>query len=189
MPTIGVNVAIIRNGRILLTKRRDVPAWCLPGGGVEDGESLAQAASREVREETGLEVELTRVVGLYSRPNWQRGGDHVVLFAARAVGGQLRSDGEETTEARYFGPHELPDSLFGWHHQRILDALGNAPTVARLQNVEWPFGHLTHQAVEKLIEQGGMPVQQLVRQLCGRHRPDRETLEVGGQPSTEDGAE
>jgi ADP-ribose pyrophosphatase YjhB (NUDIX family) len=60
MINLGVNVAVIEDGRVLLTQREDFPVWCLPGGGVDPGESLAQAAVREVREETGLEVELER---------------------------------------------------------------------------------------------------------------------------------
>ena len=89
MPSLGVNIAIIRSGRILLTKREDLEVWCLPGGGVGAGESVAQAAVRESCEETGLEVQLIRLVGLYSRPGWRDGGDHVVLFAASPVGGVL----------------------------------------------------------------------------------------------------
>ena len=65
MPTLGVNIAIIPDDKILLTERTDFEVWCLPGGEVEPGESLAQAALRETREETGLEVELTRLVGVY----------------------------------------------------------------------------------------------------------------------------
>src|SRR5829696_4121412 len=59
MPSFGVIVAIMNNGKILLTKREDFEVWCLLGGGVEDGESLAKAAIREAKEETGLDVELT----------------------------------------------------------------------------------------------------------------------------------
>ncbi len=62
---LGVTVAVIDEDRILLTKREDFEVWCLPGGGVDPGESVAQAAIREAREETGLEVQLTRLVGIY----------------------------------------------------------------------------------------------------------------------------
>ena len=67
MPGIAANVAVIQDGKILLTKREDFEVWCLPSGGVEDGESLAEAAIRETKEETGVDVELTRLVGVYSR--------------------------------------------------------------------------------------------------------------------------
>ena len=58
MPAITVNVAVIHENQILLTKRGDFEIWCLPSGGVEEGESVAQAAIRETKEETGLDVEL-----------------------------------------------------------------------------------------------------------------------------------
>ena len=58
MPSIGVVIAIIQQGRVLLTQRDDFACWCLPGGAIEDAESLEQAATREVSEETGLQVEI-----------------------------------------------------------------------------------------------------------------------------------
>lgn len=65
---VGVNVAVVHNEQVLLTKRKDFEVWCLPGGHVDAGESVVQAALREVREETGLEVRLNRLVGVYSIP-------------------------------------------------------------------------------------------------------------------------
>ena len=111
MPPLGVSIAIIQEGRVLLTQRSDFPVWCLPGGAVDDGESIAQAAVREAREETGLEVALTRLVGTYSLPRWLDGGAHEVLFAARPVGGRLQKETRETVDARFFGPEELPEPL------------------------------------------------------------------------------
>lgn len=70
---LGVNVAIVSEGRVLLTRREDFDVWCLPGGQVDAGESLAEAARREVREETGLEVRIERLVGMYSGPRWLDG--------------------------------------------------------------------------------------------------------------------
>jgi ADP-ribose pyrophosphatase YjhB (NUDIX family) len=51
MPTFGVNVAIIQDGQVLLTQRRDFPVWCLPGGGVEDGESNVKRQTSNVKRE------------------------------------------------------------------------------------------------------------------------------------------
>ena len=96
MPGLGVNTAIVRDNRILLTLRSDWEVWCLPGGGVEANESLAQAAIRETREELGFDVQLTRLVGLYSRNGWIDprlacgsvfGGDHRRGVGAPARGG------------------------------------------------------------------------------------------------------
>jgi ADP-ribose pyrophosphatase YjhB (NUDIX family) len=88
MIKLGANVAIIQSGRILLTKREDFEVWCLPGGHIDPRESLAQTAIREAHEETGLDIELLRLVGVYSRLS--EGGDmHLALFAARPIGGTL----------------------------------------------------------------------------------------------------
>ncbi|MCP4543391.1 MAG: NUDIX domain-containing protein [Chloroflexi bacterium] len=182
MPTFGVNVAIIQDGQILLTQRSDLPVWCLPGGAVDDGESLAQAAIREAREETGLDVELVRLVGVYSRPNWRRGGDHSTLFAARPVGGELQPVTNETLDAGYFKLNELPDTLLWYHHQRILDACSQMVGIARLQDTVWPLDDDTIAIgeIRNLIDQGSVSMQDLFEQLCGQRRPEQEKLEVEG---------
>ncbi|MGE5224911.1 MAG: NUDIX hydrolase [Omnitrophica WOR_2 bacterium] len=123
MPFLGVNVAIFVNGKILLTKREDFEVWCLPGGAVDDGETLAQAAVREAREETGLEVELTRLVGVYSMPLGMSGGSHVILFAARVVGGVMRPCRDEVIDMGFFEPGAIPEPLFHGTQQRVLDAM------------------------------------------------------------------
>jgi ADP-ribose pyrophosphatase YjhB (NUDIX family) len=65
---LGCSAAIFdEQGRILLTRRADNGQWCLPGGGMEPGESAAEACEREVLEETGLGVRVKRLVGVYSR--------------------------------------------------------------------------------------------------------------------------
>lgn len=126
MPRIGVTIAIIHDGRVLLTRREDFEIWCLPGGAVDDGETVAQAALREAREETGLTVELTRMVGIYYKPEWTRRGVHLTLFAARPVGGALRLDPREVIEAGFFDPRDLPAPLLWGHRQQILDAVSGA---------------------------------------------------------------
>ena len=86
MTLLGAAVAIFENDRLLLTKRDDWELWCLPGGGVDSGETSAQAAVREAFEETGLHVALTELIGIYSQPHWNRGGLHLPprLSAARS---------------------------------------------------------------------------------------------------------
>ncbi|GAA2350993.1 NUDIX domain-containing protein [Streptomyces cuspidosporus] len=111
-------------GRILLQRRRDNGLWALPGGGMDMSESLPGTAVREVKEETGLEVEITGLVGTYTDPR------HViaytdgevrrqfnVCFTARVVGGQLAIS-EESTELRFVPPEELAD-LPMHHTQRL----------------------------------------------------------------------
>ena len=66
MISVGAGVVIVEDGTVLLVKREDLEVWALPGGGVDEGESLAETAVREAYEETGLEVEITHLIGVYS---------------------------------------------------------------------------------------------------------------------------
>jgi ADP-ribose pyrophosphatase YjhB (NUDIX family) len=152
MPTFGVNVAVIRDGQVLLTRRNDLPVWCLPGGGLDDGETLAEAAIRDVREETGLEVKLSRLVGVYSRPYWLHGGAHVILFAAQPVGGSLLTVTNETTGAGYFGSKALPDMLHNLSLPRL--RLYRLPIPHIQRN---PHPPPTHQTVPLLNQPGALP--------------------------------
>jgi 8-oxo-dGTP diphosphatase len=125
--------AIIQDeeGRVLLIRRGDGRGWSLPGGMMEPGERIAEAVVREVWEETGLEVEPVRLVGVYSDPAHTHitfpNGDEVHFvsstFACRVVGGRLRPDGDESLEVAYFAPEALPGGVIGDHERRIRDAL------------------------------------------------------------------
>ena len=129
--------AVIRDavGRILLVRRSDTNRWALPAGIMDMDESLANTVVREVLEETGLEVEPLRLVGLYTEPEIQNmtypNGDqvHVVnaAFECRVVGGRARPDGVETLEVAYFEPEALPP-LQPRHLQRLQDALSEEAT-------------------------------------------------------------
>ncbi len=130
MSELAVTVVVIDQGRILFIQREDLKIWALPGGAVDPGESVAQAAIREVREETGLEVELTRLVGIYARPQWV-GSTHSAIFAARPTGGTLRPQPEEVLALQYALPGQLPEPLLWWHRQPILDAVQGIGTAAR----------------------------------------------------------
>lgn len=141
MPTYGVEIAILDADKVLLIKRRDFQVWALPGGGIDANESIAQAAVREAREETGFEVELQHLVGVYSRPAWSQGGDHDLLFAARPVGGALFKTSDETLDAGFFAADALPEPFVYWHRQRIGDALAGAQGIARQQHTPWPFAN------------------------------------------------
>lgn len=155
---LGVNVAIFNDKRILLTKREDFEVWCLPGGHVEPGESLAQAAVRETFEETGLQVRLTGLVGVYSRPGWYDGTYHVCLFVGEIVGGGLILQSAEVIDARYFALAELPAEMLLGHRQRVLDAFaGIGGSVARTETYPWPFGPNTSRAeIYRLKDESGL---------------------------------
>ena len=178
MPETGVQVAIVMGGQVLLTKRRDFGVWCLPGGAVEDGESLAQAAIREVREETGLDVRLTRLVGLYSRPNWYAGGAHEAVFCAEPTGGELLTETNETTDAGYFAPDALPKPLLRWHYSRIADALDRRTGVTRLQTITWPAEIVDRQALYRMRDEGRLSTQTFLEMFCGPPEPGQDILEV-----------
>jgi len=116
LPAAG---ACIRDeqGRVLILKRgEEENLWSVPGGGMEPGESLRQAVVREVREETGLEVEPVALIGVYSSPEYvftYPNGDRVQpmisFFECHVVGGTLQPDMQEIVDARWVGPDdELP---------------------------------------------------------------------------------
>ena len=136
MTTIGVNVAIIEGESVLLTLREDFEVWCMPGGSGEEGESLADIARREVREETGLDVELTRLVGIYSRIGWH--DHHVAVFAARVIGGSLAPDPHEVLEARFFPFKALPEHLMISQAHRIADAISGVTGCVKTERVTTP---------------------------------------------------
>lgn len=178
MPMPGVQVAVMVDGKVLLTMRRDFAVWCLPGGMLENGESLAQAAIREVREETGLDVRLTGLVGLYSRPQWYAGGAHEIVFAAEPTGGDLLTATNETTDAGYFARDTLPEPLLRWHYSRIADALDGRTGVVRLQDVAWPAEIVDRQALYRMRDEGRLPVQAFLEMFCGPPKPGQDLLEV-----------
>jgi ADP-ribose pyrophosphatase YjhB (NUDIX family) len=180
MPTIGTNVVVMNNGKVLLTKRSDIPVWCLPGGGVDAGESVAQTAVREVLEETGVQVKLTRLVGVYSRPTWGLDGDHVLLFTAVPIGGQLQAQDGETVALGYFAPDALPEPFLWWHRQRLQDALAGVTGAAWTQDVPWPFGQMTRQELHERRVEMSTAVPTLVQQLTGNPRPGQEKRELDG---------
>ena len=180
MPTVGVETAVVDGDRILLTQREDFEIWCLPGGAIEPGESAAQTAVREAREETGVEVELTGLVGIYSRPRWNQGGDHDILFAATPVGGALDPQASEVIDLDYFGADALPNPLLEWHRQRIFDALNGAVGVARLQDTVWPIERdLSRRELYALRDRSGQTRQQVFLQFLQGYDPALDILETG----------
>ena len=119
-------------GKFLLTQREDNGQWCLPGGAVESGESLAEACEREVFEETGLRVRVKRLVGVYSHPDQlvvYKDGHKVqivaVHFEAEITGGELGLS-NETTDFGYFTLEDTERlEMLGRHRERIIDSLSN----------------------------------------------------------------
>ncbi len=127
----SVSAVIVRDGRLLLGRRADSGEWGLPGGSVELGETVTAALEREVREETGLEVTVGRLIGVYSDPRLQvvrypdgRVWHYVNLcFACAPRGGSLRPAPGEVLALEWFAPEALPRELVPLHRPRIQDAL------------------------------------------------------------------
>ena len=113
-PVLGVGALIFEGEKVLLVERGNEPLkgwWSLPGGGVETGERLEAAMRREVREETGLAVEIVRVAEIFERLMADEEGRceyHYVLidYECRVVGGELQA-GDDSAAVRWFGLEEL----------------------------------------------------------------------------------
>lgn len=115
--------------RVLLTQRSDNELWCLPGGGVDPGESVAEACIREVWEETGLSVRIKRLLGVYSDPNLvieYRDGNRFQIVALNfevLVTGGTPGISSETTAVGFYSAAEIEGlELLSNHRQRIADA-------------------------------------------------------------------
>ena len=130
---LGCSAAILdKDRRVLLTRRTDNGQWCLPGGRMESGESAAEACEREVFEETGLNVRVKRLVGVYSHPDqlvvYPDGNKaHIVAlhFEAKITGGELGLS-NETTDFGYFTLEEIEMlEMLGRHKERIIDTMAN----------------------------------------------------------------
>ena len=165
MLNLGIGVAILSDGKVLLTKREDFEVWCLPGGAPEDGETFAQTARREAKEETGLEVGLERLVGLYSRPEGSNGSSHDIIFTGRSIGGELRPDPQEVIAVGWFGLSDLPDPILPWQRQEIRDALTEVGgSAVWRQDLDWPFPReLSRKDIYRLRDESGMPRQAFFR--------------------------
>jgi 8-oxo-dGTP pyrophosphatase MutT (NUDIX family) len=118
--------------KVFLTQRADNGLWCLPGGKMESGETLEECCQREVWEETGLHVRITRLVGIYSNRDQlvvYRDGNQaqivVVSFEAEITGGEPGLS-DETTAFGYFALDEIESlPMHGRHAERVVDALKN----------------------------------------------------------------
>lgn len=129
-PKLMVDIVIPDGeGRVLLIRRGSDPfegSWALPGGFVDVGETVEDAAVREAKEETGLDVELLRLIGVYSNPERDPRGHNVsVAFLARAEGDP--SAASDAAEAAFLDPSSTAALAFD-HEGIIVDALAAPPS-------------------------------------------------------------
>ena len=117
-PTVDVIIEIGDTGIVLIARRFPPPGWAIPGGFIDVGESAETAAVREAREETGLDVTLTDLLGVYSDPA-RDARRHTIstVYVGRAVGTPRASD--DAADARVFAETTLPHPL-AFDHARIL---------------------------------------------------------------------
>jgi 8-oxo-dGTP diphosphatase len=122
-PALTVDILIEKDGRILLIRRKNEPykgSWAIPGGFVECGESAEEAAVREAREETGLEVEIKQLLGVYSEPNRDPRGHVVSICYIAEAKGEERA-GTDAAEARFFRLEEAVKLPLAFDHGKILE--------------------------------------------------------------------
>lgn len=181
MPALAVIVAVLEDEKILLTKREDFEVWCLPGGGVEEGESLAEGAIREAMEETGLDVELTRLVGVYSRLGGGMSDVHAVLYAAKPIGGELKTQPHETIEVAFFPFDQLPEEMLFGHRMRVHDAIHDSRGVSVRQEIKVSDPRIyTRQEIYEARDRSGLTRQQFyIRRF--ENAKITEVVEVGSQ--------
>ncbi|MBC7218646.1 MAG: NUDIX hydrolase [Hadesarchaea archaeon] len=124
-PALTVDLVIKLRGGVVLVKRKNEPykdCWALPGGFVEYGEKVEDAAVREAFEETGLRVKLLGLIGVYSDPNRDPRGHTVsICYLAKKAGGRLRS-GSDAKEVGVF--RKIPWGQLAFDHAQILKDAG-----------------------------------------------------------------
>ncbi len=129
--------------KILLIKRRDVPVWVLPGGGVEKGENPENALIREIQEETNLTVKITRQIALYSKASFFT--KKTLFYECALLEGSLTAGNPEVKEAFFFPLNALPKIIPPPYPEFIEDALKNTSPFER------PLTSITPRLILKAI--------------------------------------
>ncbi len=123
-PIPAAGAVVIKNDKILLVKRAVMPKvgwWCIPAGFMEWNEHPRETAIREVKEETGIDIELKGIFEVYSGNDDPRMNAVLILYLAEEIGGKLSAD-DDAMDVEYFGFDELPEKIaFESHNQALRD--------------------------------------------------------------------
>jgi 8-oxo-dGTP diphosphatase len=131
MPLLPAAIGIVLNAdqtQVLLVKRRDVPVWVLPGGGIEASEKPEDALIREIQEETGYQVKVMRKCAEYSPIN--RLAAFTWVFICQIQSGEMLLS-EETAELAFYSIDKLPSSFFPPHVYWLREALSHSTLIQR----------------------------------------------------------
>jgi len=124
-PTPAVAVILLKADQVLLVKRKYEPKagdWSLPAGFLEYDETVEETARREAKEETGLDIALDGIFGVYSGFEDPRAQVLLVVYRGTIVGGELKA-GDDAEEARFFALKELPGNIAFLTHRQVLNQL------------------------------------------------------------------
>ena len=120
-PLLTVDTVIVYDGKLVLIRRKNPPFqghFALPGGFVEVGETVETAAVREAKEETGLDVEIIKLLGVYSKPSRDPRGHTVSVIFLTVGNGKLKA-GSDASDTGLFGIDEIPELAFD--HNKIIE--------------------------------------------------------------------
>ena len=120
-----------KRSNVLLHLRDETPMWSLPGGPPEFGESFAECMLRETKEETGLNIEIVRLIGVYSDPGFwifsypdgNRAHAFAAAFECRVVSGDLAPNMKDSLVVKWFPVENLPENLMPMHPKVIADCM------------------------------------------------------------------
>jgi ADP-ribose pyrophosphatase YjhB (NUDIX family) len=126
MPNIGTFAAIFDDkNKILLCHRRDFDLWNLPGGKLEKNESPWQAIIRETKEETGLNVKIKKLAGIYHKP---QKNEIIFQFVCEIINGKIKLN-NEADKIKYFAFNDIPKNTSPKQIERIKDILNNPENI------------------------------------------------------------
>jgi 8-oxo-dGTP pyrophosphatase MutT (NUDIX family) len=145
------------NSHVLLIKRRDIPIWVLPGGGIETGEDPAETVVREIYEESGFVVKILRKCGEYYPINRLASFTHV--YVCQIVDGDIHQ-GEESLEVGFFPLQQLPSPCLQPHLDWIQEALEN-----HAETLKKPITQITYTKLFQFFLSHPMLV---IRAICAR---------------------